>query len=105
MRIDPNQGLAGSQGAAADRVGGAAPSTAARTQQSGGGPELDQASLSADAVQYSKLRSGISNVPDVRANRVASLQQAIQSGAYSVSNQQIATALQRDAGPATASGK
>jgi flagellar biosynthesis anti-sigma factor FlgM len=105
VRIDPNQGLTGAEGAAADRVTGAAASAPSRTAQQGPAAQSDQANLSADAQQFSNLRSAISNVPDVRQDRVASLQQAVQSGSYSVSNQQIAAALQRDSGSAAAVGK
>lgn len=105
MRIDPNQGLTGAQGNAADRVGGAAGSAASHPSQQAPAAQSDQANLSADGLQFSNLRSAISNVPDVRQDRVASLRQSIQSGSYNVSNQQIAAALQRDSGAVTAIGK
>ncbi|HTV59240.1 MAG TPA: flagellar biosynthesis anti-sigma factor FlgM [Verrucomicrobiae bacterium] len=105
MRIDPNQGPSGAQGAASERVVAANSAPSPRSTQDSNANQLDQANLSSSAVQYSKLRSAAANLPDVRQDRVASLQQAIQAGTYSVSNQQIAGALQRDSGSAPASAK
>lgn len=105
MRIDPNQGLSGAQGTASDRVAADGPAAASRSSWQTNANQLDEANLSSDAVEYSKLTSAIANVPDVRQDRVASLQQAIQSGTYSVTNQQIAGALLRDSGTTAPVGK
>lgn len=105
MRIDPNQGLSGAEGTASDRVASPAPGAASRTAQQSSALQSDQANLSPDAIEYSKLRSAIVNVPEIRTDRVSSLRQTIQAGTYSVSNQQIASALRRDPGSIGAAGK
>jgi len=55
-------------------------------------PELDGASLSTSST-VSELAAQIKQMPDVRQERVAALRQAIQSGEYQVSDEQIADAL------------
>jgi len=102
VRIDPNQGLTSAQGGAPDRISSATSSATSRSTQQNSTNQLDQANLSSDAVQYSKLTTAIGSLPDIRQGRVAALQQAIQSGNFSVSNQQIAVALQRDSGAGAA---
>lgn len=58
--------------------------------------ETDKAELSSEAQQFAKLSAHANKVPDVRADRVATLKNAIQGGAHSVSNHQIAQAMARD---------
>ncbi|HEY6466023.1 MAG TPA: flagellar biosynthesis anti-sigma factor FlgM [Candidatus Acidoferrales bacterium] len=60
---------------------------------------IDKADLSSEAQQFATLSAQASKVPDVRADRVASLKNAVQNGTYNVSNQQIAQAMQRDFNP------
>lgn len=59
----------------------------------------DKADLSSDAQQFAILSAQSSHVPDVRADRVATLKSAIQNGSYSVSNHQIAQSMLRDFDP------
>jgi flagellar biosynthesis anti-sigma factor FlgM len=56
----------------------------------------DRASLSPGAQQLLGLSKALANVPQVRQARVDALKQAIKSGTYSPSNQQIAQALVSD---------
>lgn len=70
--------------------------TASHSNQSGA---PDKADFSSEAKQFAALSAQASKVPDVRAGRVASLKDAVQSGTYNVSNQQIAQAMQRDFNP------
>jgi flagellar biosynthesis anti-sigma factor FlgM len=64
--------------------------------QSTSANSADQANLSSDAQQLSTLSGALANVPAIRQERVAPLSQAVQSGTYSASNQQIAQSLVRD---------
>ena len=77
------------------RVGtiGSAPS-----QNQGGAAALssDLAQFSVDGGKVQQLKTDLAAVPDVRQDRVAALQQAIASGSYSVSGQQIAQAMSTD---------
>ena len=54
---------------------------------------LDGASLSTGS-SVSALAAQLQQMPDVRQDRVAALKQAIESGQYQVSDEQIADALQ-----------
>jgi len=56
------------------------------------GTEVDAASLSTSST-VSALAAQLRQMPDVRQERVAALRQAIQSGEYQVSDEQIADAL------------
>jgi len=77
-----------------------------RVGTSGASPSQNQegtAALSPDLAQFSvdggkvqQLKSNLAAVPDVRQDRVAALQQAIASGSYNVSGQQIAQAMSSD---------
>ncbi|MBI1749425.1 MAG: flagellar biosynthesis anti-sigma factor FlgM [Acidobacteria bacterium] len=53
----------------------------------------DQARLSVDQAKIHSLRKELDRVPDVRAERVASLKKVVQEGRYHVSNEQIAGAM------------
>ena len=55
-------------------------------------PDTDAASLSTGS-SVSALAAQVKQMPDVRQERVAALQQAVQSGQYQVSDKQIAEAL------------
>ncbi len=56
----------------------------------------DQAQLSGDAGKAVQFKAALAQVPDVRQERVQSLQQAVGSGNYRVSNQQLADAIGQD---------
>jgi flagellar biosynthesis anti-sigma factor FlgM len=101
VKIDPNLGIPGGQ--TPDRVGGAGSSPAARPSQPSA-QNTDQASLSNDALKLSSLSAALTNVPEVRQERVSSISQALQNGTYTVSDQQIAQAMMRDYQPSSASG-
>jgi negative regulator of flagellin synthesis FlgM len=55
-------------------------------------PDADGASLSTGS-SVSALAAQLQQMPDVRQERVAALRQAVQSGQYQVSDEQIADAL------------
>ena len=56
----------------------------------------DLAQFSVDGEKVQQLKADVGSVPDVRQDRVAALQQAIASGSYNVSGQQIAKAMSSD---------
>jgi len=67
-----------------------------RSSHAGHSSETDKADLSSEAQQFAELSAHANKVPDVRADRVATLKNAIQNGTHSVSNHQIAQAMARD---------
>ena len=68
------------------------PSAKAGGQKVQGG---DSADLSSD-VQLSGLEAKVASSPDIRQDRVDQVRQAIASGTYSVSDEQLADAILRD---------
>jgi flagellar biosynthesis anti-sigma factor FlgM len=58
-----------------------------------GNADVDGASLSTGS-SVSALAAQVQQMPDVRQNRVDALKQAVESGQYQVSDEQIADALQ-----------
>jgi len=68
------------------------PSAKAGGQKVRGG---DSADLSSD-VQLSGLEAKVASSPDIRQDRVDQVRQAIASGTYSVSDEQLADAILRD---------
>jgi flagellar biosynthesis anti-sigma factor FlgM len=97
VKIDPQSNLLGTQSSTS--VGAADSAANARSlkianDRSGQGS--DQASLSADAVRLSSLRTKLNGVPEIRQDRVATVSAALRNGTYSVSNKQIAQSLLRD---------
>ncbi len=56
----------------------------------------DSTQLSTGVQRVSALESQLAQLPEVRSERVAHLQQAIRSGNYAVSNDQIAGAMLSD---------
>src|SRR5271168_2440075 len=62
-------------------------------QTSGSAAGGDSTSFSASASQLSQLRSQLDQAPDVRADKVSSLQSSISNGTYNVSSSDIANAI------------
>ncbi len=92
MRIDLN--LANTGSIEANR---SAKNDSAKAHEAVGSSAVQDATqLSAGVQRVSALESQLSQVPEVRSERVAKLQQAIRSGKYSVSNDQIASAMLSD---------
>jgi len=63
-------------------------------------PDVSQAPVSANlstGVYVSGLVAKAASTPEIRQDRVEQLRQAISSGTYSVSNEQLADAMLRDA--------
>lgn len=100
MKIDPNF----VDPSASQNVGNSAAKPSFLTPRSGSTSEAESSSSDAgDTVELSgtlsevqQLKTQLSQVPDVRANRVAALQQQVQQGTYRPSNQAIAGALMSD---------
>ena len=88
MKIDGSNPLPETQPPALRRVKGPG---AEEFHEVGGTPESDGASLSNGVV--SQLAAKVQQMPDIRQDRVEALRQAVQSGQYQVSDQQIADAI------------
>ncbi len=74
------------------------------TQQSQPAPVnsgQDQAQLSIDNDTIQQLKANLSQVPEIRQERVAALAQAVSNGSYQISDQQLSDAMSSDllAGP------
>lgn len=99
MKIDPNF----LDPSASQNIGNTAAKPSSFTK-SGNASDVDSAASDAgDTVELSgtlsevqQLKTQLSQVPDVRANRVAALQQQIQQGTYRPGNQAIADAMMSD---------
>ena len=93
MKID--MPLAFPQQAEPQRVGTAG-SSQSQNQEGVSALSPDLAQFSVDGGKVQQLKGNLAAVPDVRQDRVAALQQAIASGNYNVSGQQIALAMFSD---------
>jgi flagellar biosynthesis anti-sigma factor FlgM len=60
------------------------------------GSGQDQAQLSANNDTIQNLKASLSQVPEVRQDRVDALRQAVSSGSYQVSDQQLGDAIGSD---------
>ena len=56
----------------------------------------DQAQLSVSNQTLEQLKAALSQVPEVRQDRVDALRQAVSSGTYNVSDQQLSDAIASD---------
>ena len=99
MRIDPSSQYLGN--IAPDGVGNAPGQSKipAKNISAGEAPE-SSATETGDSVQFSctlnqvqQLTAQLAQTPDVRAARVAALQQQVQQGTYQPGNEQIAAAM------------
>jgi negative regulator of flagellin synthesis FlgM len=100
VKINPNlepQGGQGPSGAGAAGAAGVVQNT--RQPQSGQASSTDKTDLSSEAQQFTMLSAQASTGPAIRQDRVDTLKSAIQSGTYSVSNQQIAKSMLQDFRP------
>ena len=91
MRIDLNLSDTG----AVETGRTAKNSTAARDITSSSTPQ-DAAQLSPEIQRVSALESHLSQLPEIRSERVAELQNAIRGGNYHVSSENIASAMLAD---------
>ena len=69
------------------------------TQQSSPAPvgsDQDQAQLSVDNNTIQQLKANLSQVPEIRQERVDALRQAVSNGSYQVSDQQLSDAIGSD---------
>jgi flagellar biosynthesis anti-sigma factor FlgM len=103
MRIDPSFQYDPSS----QYLGNVAPDTVGSAQgakipppQTGAGAGVESTVDAGDTVQFSgtlseaqQLKAQLAQTPDVRANRVAALQQQVAQGTYQPSNGQIASAM------------
>jgi negative regulator of flagellin synthesis FlgM len=74
-------------------------SSGSPTQQSRTAPVesgQDQAQLSVNNDTMRQLKASLSQVPEVRQERVEALRQAVSSGSYQVSDQQLSDAIGSD---------
>ena len=74
-------------------------SSGSPTQQSRPAPVdsgQDQAQLSVDSQTIQQLQTSLSQVPEVRQERVNALRQAVSNGTYKVSDQQLSDAIGSD---------
>jgi negative regulator of flagellin synthesis FlgM len=53
----------------------------------------DNAQLSVDSTSIEQLKAALSQVPEVRQDRVEALRQAVGNGSYQVTDQQLADAI------------
>ena len=60
------------------------------------GSSQDQAQLSVHNQSIQQLKSNLSQVPEVRQERVDALRQAVSNGSYQVSDQQLSDAMGSD---------
>jgi negative regulator of flagellin synthesis FlgM len=90
MKIDAS--LAFPEQVGPQRVGtpGASPS---QNQGERVGLSPDEVQFSVDGEKVQQLKASLEGLPDMRQDRVADLQQAIEEGSYNVSSQQIAQAM------------
>lgn len=56
----------------------------------------DQAQLSVDSGTVQQLKARVSQLPEIRQERVNALRQAVSSGSYQISNQQLGDAIGSD---------
>jgi len=101
MRIDPSFQYLGNT--AAEGVENAKGQQKVPSSEAGARPELESNSTDGDTVQLSgtlgevqQLKAQLAQTPDVRATRVAALQQQVAQGTYQPSNEQIAGAMFAD---------
>ncbi len=66
---------------------------AAPTQAAGSVSGPDQAQFSNRGVELAKARAALSNLPDVREDRVAPLRSQIQAGTYKIPTEALAAKL------------
>src|SRR5581483_8378874 len=99
MKIDPNF----LDPSASQNIGNTAAKPSSFPNKSGDAGDVSSASDAGDTVELSgtlsevqQLKSQLSQVPDVRANRVAALQQQMQQGTYRPNSQAIADAMMSD---------
>ena len=58
----------------------------------------DQTFLSVDSKHVEQLKATISQLPDIRQERVSAVRGAIENGSFKVSDQQLADSIQADLG-------
>jgi negative regulator of flagellin synthesis FlgM len=93
MRID--SALPPSENVQSQNVTSRGPSTH-QTPSLSAGSTQDQAQLSIDSNTIQQLQARLSQVPDVRQDRVNALRQAVNNGSYQVSDQQLSDAIASD---------
>jgi flagellar biosynthesis anti-sigma factor FlgM len=102
MRIDPSLQYLGntSSEGVGNTPGQSKISSPGNSAQPESGPQAadagDTVQLSSTLSEVQQLQAQLAQTPDVRADRVASLQQQIEQGTYQPSNEQIASAMFSD---------
>jgi negative regulator of flagellin synthesis FlgM len=67
-----------------------------RSSQAGSSESTDKVNLSSEAKLRATARSEASNAPDVRAEKVAELQEKVRNGTYQIDDRKTAENLVRD---------
>jgi flagellar biosynthesis anti-sigma factor FlgM len=91
MRIDPQ--IPAAENSGTNRVGDSQSGAAKRSSAPPAAEPSDTVQLSSDQATVRQLVSQLSQVPDVRQERVNSLRSEIQSGQFQRSNDQVAGAV------------
>lgn len=102
MKIDPKINLNGNaqpEPVKSSRSNGAKPVSAPAGQGISSARGEDTVTLSGVHGTIQALTAGLSNVPEVRTERVNALQQKVQSGQYPVDKGKVADAIIRDHAP------
>ena len=71
-------------------------SSAAQSSTALAASTQDQAQLSVESGTVQQMKTTLSHLPEIRQERVNALRQAVNSGSYQVSNQQLADAIGSD---------
>jgi flagellar biosynthesis anti-sigma factor FlgM len=93
MKIDAS--LAFPENVGPQRVGTTGPSPS-QNQGEKVGLSPDEVQFSVDGDKVQQLKTDLAGLPDVRQERVAALNQAVERGSYNVSDQQIAQSMSSD---------
>lgn len=64
-----------------------------KVTKAGGNTATDQYKVSSKGQDYQIAKNALSELPDIRADKVADMKQALASGSYNVSSQEIADSL------------
>lgn len=93
MVIDSNNGIKPGSNSGNSRPGGVAPRDTGAQSPAGNSPRpasRDSVELSAEAQSMNRLEENLAQLPDVDAERVASLKQAIAEGRFEIDPERIA---------------
>ncbi len=93
MRVDA--ALSFPENTQPDKVGQSG-STTQKSRPAAVATGQDQAQLSVDSATIQQLNVKLAQLPDVRQDRVDALRQAVSTGSYQISDQQLGNAIASD---------